>query len=101
MLSRRGVLGGTLALVASPAIVRASSLMALPRPAIITVNSAGMTNSLITINQITREMVRRFAKYNGFVADMKAQQIEYNRFLSGIQWSPDQIERITLHASTS
>lgn len=88
-LSRRGLLGGLVALVAAPAIVRVESLMALPAPAkIITpepilwligepsVERISGGNGLWTIDQITREAVSLFRNSNAFIRSLDMQYDE-------------------------
>jgi len=98
-LSRRGLLGGLLALVSAPAIVRVESLMALPAKAqlllpegfgqtlrirlpndFIVSNSPALAiqetverNSLLTINMITREAIKLFCNSNLFLQGIDAQ----------------------------
>ena len=83
-LSRRGLLGGLLALVAAPAIVRVESLMVLPAPQKLLVPTPVFIeqaplvfmqkkNNLLTIDMITREAVSLFRNSNAFIRslDMK------------------------------
>ncbi len=72
-LSRRGFLGGLLAVVSAPAIVRVESLMVLPRPEIIipqvetAVEYTLRTNSYLTMDQITREAIKLWTDSNKFI----------------------------------
>lgn len=77
--SRRGFLGGLLALVAAPAIVRMSSLMpisVMPNEevlqAIVPVASSGR-NGLQTVNMITREAIRLWKNSNAFMQNVDMQ----------------------------
>lgn len=78
-LSRRGFLGGLLAVVSAPAIVRVENLMVLPRPEIIipqietAVEYTLRTNSYLTLDMITREAVRLFTNSNAFIKYMDRQ----------------------------
>jgi hypothetical protein len=86
--SRRGFLGGLLAVVSAPAIVRVENLMPInaswiiPDPVIL--SHAGKQvvlapaawiekNSLLTIEQITREAVRLFTNSNAFIKSIDEQ----------------------------
>lgn len=77
--SRRGFLGGLLAVVSAPAIVRVENLMALPKPEILipqvetAVEYALRTNTLLTIEQITREAIRLFMNSNAFIFSINEQ----------------------------
>lgn len=78
-LSRRGFIGGLLAVVSAPAIVRVESLMALPRPEVIipqietAVEYTLRTNSFLIIDMITREAVRLFMNSNAFLKSIDEQ----------------------------
>lgn len=83
-LSRRGFLGGLLAVVSAPAIVRVESLMGLPDHGKLLVPETGLvwlardediprSNNLLTISMITREAVRLFANSNAFIQNIDAQ----------------------------
>lgn len=83
-LSRRGFLGGLLAVVSAPAIVRIENLMVLPAPkAVILLEDLCdfapvnidfvRGNNLLTINQITREAVRLFMNSNAFIKSLDGQ----------------------------
>ena len=95
-LSRRGLLGGLVALVAAPAIVRVESLMVLPAPAVLrptvgevlrirlpadfivqeTAVDFAVKNTLMTIDQITREAVALFRNSNAFIRNLDMQYDE-------------------------
>ncbi len=63
-VGRRGFIGGLLALIAAPAIVRPESLMMLaPTEKLILPSS----NSLLTIDMITREAASLFRDSNAFL----------------------------------
>ena len=68
--SRRGFIGGLLALVAAPAVVRASSLMPIwPEP-----------KRILTLNEIARKAVRLFMNTNVFIQNIHAEyDDEFNR----------------------
>lgn len=75
-LSRRGLIAGIGALIAAPAIVKASSLMPVTggivtRPALVRWPYAG--KSLLTINQITREAIKLFCNSNQFIQNIDRQ----------------------------
>lgn len=94
-ISRRGLLGGLVALVAAPAIVRVENLMVLPAPAklilpevpeitllggdglqlgdVITFSGGQSANNLWRISEITREAVRLFKNSNAFLRNMHNQ----------------------------
>lgn len=77
MLSRRGLIGSLIALTAAPAIVRVESLMKLApteiiKPQIIPPNS----NSILTINMITKEAIKLFKNSNSFIQDVGSQYEE-------------------------
>lgn len=67
-LSRRGFFTGMVALVASPAIVRAASLMPVRAPQLV-VRPGG----LVTIDQITREAIRQLRNSNAFLKNLDSQ----------------------------
>ncbi len=69
MLSRRGILGG---LICAPAIVRASSLMPI-KAFFEAAPIIAPSNTLLTINQITREAIRLFANSNAFIQKCNAE----------------------------
>lgn len=82
--SRRGFLGGLLAVVSAPAIVRVESLMGLPDHGKLLVPETGILwlardkellrkNSLLIINMITREAVQLFKNSNAFIQSLDAQ----------------------------
>jgi len=69
--TRRGFLGGLLALVAAPAVVRAASLMpvrVMPDEEVLV--QLARRNSLVTLNQITREAMRLFNSSNAFIESL-------------------------------
>jgi hypothetical protein len=73
-LSRRGILG---AFIAAPAIVRASSLMPVKQmfaPAAV----IPARNTLLTLDQITREAIRLFQNSNTFLANLEPQWGEFH-----------------------
>lgn len=77
-LSRRGFLGGLLAVVSAPAIVRVESLMALPRPEIIvpqiqTAVEYAVGNHLMTMDMITREAIKLWTNSNFFIKSINEQ----------------------------
>ena len=77
MLSRRGLIGSLIALTAAPAIVRVESLMKLApteiiKPQIIPPNS----NSILTINMITKEAIKLFKNSDSFIQDVGSQYEE-------------------------
>ena len=87
-LSRRGLLGGLLAALAAPAILRVENLMVLPQaPKIIVpellpieydiafspVDVSFTRNSLLTIDQITQEAVQLFTNCNVFLRSIDQQ----------------------------
>jgi hypothetical protein len=82
--SRRGFLGGLLALVAAPAIVRASSLMpvkVLPPKEVLDglfVDEVYPVteNTLLTVRQITREAIRLWKNSNLYMENIEG---EYGR----------------------
>lgn len=68
-VGRRGFIGGLIALVAAPAIVRPESLMVIkPTETIIL-----RRNSLLTIDMITREAVKLFVDSNAFLQNLNNQ----------------------------
>src|SRR5690348_4294023 len=74
--SRRGVLGGLLGLVASPAIVRATSLMSISpaqQSIVLRVIRPQEDWSLLTLRKITREGVELFKTSNTFIQDINEQ----------------------------
>lgn len=74
MPSRRGFLSGLLALVATPAIVRAASLMPVSMmPDEEVLAQLSKRNSLLTINKITREGVRLWKNSNKFLENIDTQ----------------------------
>ena len=79
-LARRGFLTGLGAgLICAPAIVRATSLMAI-KPIEIEVeqqyiNTAAYSNTLLTMREITREVIKLFRNSNEF---LKNAGIQYN-----------------------
>lgn len=78
-LSRRGFLGGLLAVVSAPAIVRVESLMVLPASMQIILPEPIIWtggNNLLTIQQITREAVRLFMNSNAFIKSIDKQYDE-------------------------
>lgn len=92
-LSRRGLLGGLLAVVSAPAIVRVESLMVLPAKIIApepvlwlmeekTTEVWASGNSLLTIEQITREAIKLFTNSNAFLQSLDEQ---YNREFATVQ----------------
>ena len=63
--SRRDFLTGLISLVAAPAIVRAGSLMPIRGELLVK-----SSNTLLTLNMITREAVRLFANSNKFLQSL-------------------------------
>lgn len=78
MIERRSILKCLVGLVAAPAIIKVSSLMP--------VNAALQPNSMLTIDQITREAVRLFVNSNKFLREMDEQYREDYAFVAGEQW---------------
>ncbi len=81
-LSRRGLLGGMLAVLAAPAIVRVENLMVLPQAKLIVPQEVwieqaplvyGGGQNLLTINMITRDAIRMFKNSNKFIQDINEQ----------------------------
>lgn len=94
-LSRRGLIGGLVALVAAPAIVRVESLMVLPAPQkiissgeilvgdIVALADGGaiteqfvvtkINNNFLTLNKITREAVKLWKNSNEFIQHIDRQ----------------------------
>ena len=74
-ISRRGLLGGLLGVVAAPAIVRVENLMVLPAkiflPDPIAIDATFTHNNMLTIQQITCESVRLFSNSNTFLLSLK------------------------------
>lgn len=97
-LSRRGFLGGVLAVVSAPAIVRVESLMALPKPEILipqvetAVEYALRTNPLLTMEQITREAVTLFRNSNAFLMQLDNEYARDFEFMQGEQWLSPQLK---------
>lgn len=91
-LSRRGFLGGLLAVVSAPAIVRVESLMTLPAPVKLLVPQEVFIeqapfvwqgeNSLLTIDMITHEAVQLFTSRNMFLKSLDEQ---YDRVFAADQ----------------
>ncbi len=70
MLSRRGILGG---LICAPAIVRASSLMPIKALFETTPMVVRGQNTLLTIDQITREAMILWNNSNAFIGNLQTQ----------------------------
>ena len=69
--SRRGFLGGLLALVAAPTVVRAASLMPVSvMPDEVVLEQLARRRSLLTINEITCEAIRLWANNNVFIQNL-------------------------------
>lgn len=93
--SRRGFLSGSLCLLAAPAIVRAASLMPIKAEVpLLVINRIG-GNTMLTINQITREAVRLWQKSNSFIKNLELEYDATYKFLSGSQWTPDQAQAMS------
>lgn len=85
-LSRRGFLGGLLAVVSAPAIVRVENLMVLPKPVKLLLPQEVFfeqapfvwqgKNSLLTIDMITCEAIKLWSNSNVFI---KAIDEQYDR----------------------
>jgi hypothetical protein len=85
--SRRGFLGLLGVALASPAIVKISSLMPISMPKIVTgvdlggkdftVTALVRGNHLLTINQITRESIKMWKNTNKFMITIDRQFDEY------------------------
>lgn len=75
--SRRGFLTGLVATLATPAVVRAASLMPVAAPRLISVGDICTLQSggrnLLTIDMITREAVRLFRNSNEFLRNIDSQ----------------------------
>lgn len=77
--SRRGFLGGMLAVLAAPAIVRVESLMVLPAkqqlilPDFLPVDVSFVQNDLRALNMIMREAVRLWTDSNAFLKGIDEQ----------------------------
>lgn len=85
--SRRSLITGLVALVAAPAIVKVASLMP--------VNAALQPgNNLLTLNQITREAMRRFRDSNRFIRDSEGQYYDDRVFYEGEQWDKVWLEAV-------
>lgn len=92
-LTRRGFLGGLLAVVSAPAIVRVESLMALPAPAKLIIpqevlfEQASIVwqsgNNLLTVDMITREAVKLFQNSNAFIQELNAEYEKDRIFMQG------------------
>lgn len=82
LLSRRGLLG---CFIAAPAIVRAGSLMRV-RGLGSEVIEVGRKPILLTIDEITREAIRLFARSSQFMRQLKQEQELDFRFINGTQW---------------
>jgi hypothetical protein len=80
-LGRRGFIGGALALIAAPAIVKASSLMKVAPTEIISLDP--WSNSYLSVQEIVRESVRQFRNSNAFVRAMQEQYREDYEFMAG------------------
>lgn len=63
--TRRGFITGMAALVAAPAIVRIESLM--PMRSLVPAIPLARGNTLLSLNQITREAVRLWKNSNAFI----------------------------------
>lgn len=87
MIARRSILTGLVALVAAPAIVKVSSLMPV-NSKLVPSWPIGYGNSLLTIDEITREAVRLFQNSNAFIEKMDREYEFYN----GEQWSKDELD---------
>ena len=83
--SRRGFVAGALALMAAPVVVKASSLMRVAPTDII------RPNSLMSVNEITREAVRLFKNSNVFIEEIERQYREAFEFYDGAQWDSAKI----------
>jgi len=81
VIARRSILQGLVALVAAPAIVRVASLMPCAPTEVIRPG-----NQWLTLNEITREAVRRFEDTNALIKSMDEQYREDFEFVSGAQW---------------
>lgn len=79
--SRRSFLGGLAAALAAPAIVKVSSLMPVRATVIRPSN-----NALLTIDQLTQEVVRLFAESNAFLEQINEQYARNMAFYQGEQW---------------
>lgn len=93
-LSRRGFLGGLLAVVSAPAIVRVESLMQLPRPEIIRATVIPLPyktlpNNLLTIDMITREAVQLFRNSNEFIKSINKEYEKDLAFSKSVQWGSE------------
>jgi len=82
MIERRSILVGLGALFAAPAIVKAASLMKVTPTEII----RAPNYNYLTVDQITREAVRRFADCNKFMQEIDKQYAEDLAFAHGDQW---------------
>ena len=99
MPSRRGFLGGLLALAAAPAIVRASSLMPISvMPDEEVLQQLASRNNLLTIDMITREAVRLWKNSNEFLENLDAQ---YDDAFNGLNATVGKVLRVRLPTSLS
>lgn len=78
--TRRGFITGLVALAAAPAIVRAGSLMRLPAARVL------RPNTLMTIDMITRDAVRRFRDCNELMLQVEAQYRADYDLIWGTEW---------------
>src|SRR5271156_2524686 len=87
-LNRRGFLGGLLAVMAAPAIVRPEILMPVrsiifpSAPKIIVTGAHGS----LQIDVITREAIRLFQNSNKFIQAINMEYDEAFAFVGGSQW---------------
>lgn len=72
-LSRRGLLGARLGLIAAPAIIRVAELMPI---------KAAKPNALLMINEITREALRTY--YQSYLNQLTSHDDQYLRI-----WLPN------------
>jgi hypothetical protein len=105
-LSRRGFLGGLLAVVSAPAIVRVESLMVLPvkqqiiLPEFLPVDVSFTREALLRAyienwNNITRQAVVLFKNSNKFIENI---DMQYDReFAKGSQWGSELKIRLPKH----
>lgn len=108
-LTRRGFIGGLIGAVVAPAIIKTPGLLMPIKPKLIT-NSVEIdylwveeaaevpeaafngiaalpSNSLLTIEMITREAVRLFRNSNAFIRSLDAQFEREFAFMNGSQWT--------------
>ena len=74
MISRRGIIGGLLGLVASPAIVHAASIMPVKAaPLYVPPKNTLLTLNMITRESIIREAIRLWKNSNAFMQNIDMQ----------------------------